>query len=383
MKVAVDDVDSLKQIEPRRLAVLLTRLGWRSAYELPSGFASVWRREEPSGERKELLVPTTARVSDYAARVKSVICEIAAQTRRSELDTLSELESVFDDRLMVKVIPLSGRSGTIPLTFGRTVLDYTGELLIATACSTISPRPHFAKKRPREAVDWFRSLRLGQTRLGSYEFVFYRELENPSDLSVQPGRVPLSEVRFERRVLGVTATALDAAVSAARKSSQTREYTPFDEGVKWGISSNLCYALANLVDPSECESVEFLFSWAATERELEVPSRVRVSSAYSEVFLAAGDHLSPRETTDLKEVAGQVVRLEKDSVTDAFGDVTIEAPIEGEIRRVRVHLKRTDYDSAAEAHVKGLLVHCIGEVFRAGNRFWMPAPTEFSTQREA
>lgn len=84
LNVRIRDKEAFEAVDCARLSEYAKSKGWRFLEAIPSGFADVYTRKH-NKRMVELVVPTTTKVGDYAARIGDCIELLAKVERRSEL----------------------------------------------------------------------------------------------------------------------------------------------------------------------------------------------------------------------------------------------------------------------------------------------------------
>ena len=136
-----------------------------------------------------------------------------------------------------------------------------------SACAAVSPRAFYGTRKPKEAGDYIRRVRLGQTEHGSFVRTVLSEV--PPKLSPSESGKLFDEdlpVPFERRVTEVLLKASAAAVHAAEEAGASGDFKPFEEAIDAGVSGNLCGALAKPLASAACTALEISADGLATGR---------------------------------------------------------------------------------------------------------------------
>jgi len=126
-------------------------------------------------------------------------------------------------------------------------------------------------------MEYLGRVRMGQTERGSYVLTILSP--------VAPALASQSELRlddeppepFERQV--TLAEGLAALEHAARQAAASGGLSPLEEAVPFGVSANLCEAVAGLAAVSPAEGIEVRVAWSRT--------RPLVTSAPSRIFLGS------------------------------------------------------------------------------------------------
>ena len=137
------------------------------------------------------------------------------------------------------------------------------DMMAAAACATVAPKPLYRARRPQEAADYLRGLRLGQTERGSFVVTIVSRV-SPSLAGPRAFHEELfSEEPFERRVSYTLVESLAAVRSAAESAASKATFDAFANGVSEGVSANLCDALVGMGRHlSDNASLSVEVSWA-------------------------------------------------------------------------------------------------------------------------
>ncbi len=315
-----------------------------------------WSRFRKRIEEDEVVleVPMLDYAPDYPRRFLQ-LCDDLRRIERRPIDALiRDIRSSTSDVIRIRV---QGNitNGRIPVEQGARVFQRTRDLLLAAACASVEKRPVYSRRKPQLATDYLTRAQFAPTEAGS--FVFVVESMVPPQLEpVQPDLPDdqprsLEEEPFDRCV-GLT---LARSTAAARRIiddiSATGSQGPVVEGVSDGVSSNLCDALAGLVDPDFKQTLEMRFQWAATRPpQQEVPHYVVFDSAVAPYLKEMGRTLREQSNIAEFDLVGPILRLTGPSPT-ASGEITVVHmghPLRG--RTVRVQLSGPAYQDAVKAH---------------------------------
>ena len=244
MKVHILDTDALRAITPAALA----------AYARTEG----WQRVEAYGEhsdiyagagKPELVIPRTTQLADYASVVGKLI---AIYARVAEMDDLALYRDLTGaDRDVIRVRATGAEDdGSVSIDAGVDIVAQSRDMLLAAAYSVRDPQPFYRAGANRNATEYMRKVRLGQTERGS----FVVTLLAPAPPQLQPPLraewARLDDEPFERQVTRRLVNALEASRAAAEAAASGDGLVAFEKSIERGVSANLCDAVANLIDES-------------------------------------------------------------------------------------------------------------------------------------
>lgn len=279
---------------------------------------------------------------------------------------LEEVRASTFDIIRLRATGPSVGQGRVPVELGTRLFGLSRELLLAAACSAHDPRSVYRARKPAEAMEFLRRVKLAAPEQGS----FIVTVHAPIPPGLQPALMEgMEEVPFERRATLTLASAATAARQAAEQALLGGGADPFLNGTAAGISANLCDALAGFVDGDETTGLDLQFGWAASRLvPAGTPVAVHVGSDLSPILREGARLLRATGSTPDFELEGAVVRLDSNN-PGAGGVAVIAGQVDGQPRKVRVPMDTTDYALAIRAHEEGQLLRCEGELVRQGRRF--------------
>ena len=360
MRISIQDTDALAAVSPTAL----------SAYARSTG----WQRVGSYGEHSdiydseglpEIILPRTQRLGDYT-RVVAQLIEIFA--RVAEIDEISLYRDLaIADRDVVRVRADADEDGTIPLGTGIDLVQGAYDMFLAAACSLQNPRPLYRAGANKEANEYMRQVRLGQTEHGSYIVTLVTPTVPPptqpqldSDWGSNDSDVPLERRMTKRLVeaLTVTRIAAERAISG--------DIDAFPNAVPYGASANLCEALSKIIQPFPVLDVSA--TWARTWPEKTSREIVRFAKSDAPLLNEAARAFRSREPRWDEQLFGLVQRLKRDE-SEEEGTITLRASIGGKTESVTAVLNPTDYEMAIEAHRNRAPVVATGDLERVRQRW--------------
>lgn len=359
MKVSICDRGALLAVSSAALA----------AYARVSG----WRREEPYGAHSdvytgkglpEIIIPRNEDLGDYATVVSTLIESFAEVAGQDEMTIYRDL--VIADRDVIRVRAVDGdHSGSLSVGVGADLVCGARDLILAAACSLDNPRPLYRPSANREASDYLRRVRLGQTDQGSFVITLLSPAVTPP---LQMALVPDTETFDEPMERRVTKRLIEALATVRRATDATNrgDRDAFAETVSAGVSANLCEALAALTE--KLIKLDVSVAWARTYPRDEARCVVRFASHDTPTLRAAGRAFREREPQPGVTLVGLVQRLARGEA-DTAGTVTLRTSIDGGNQSVAAVLPQLDYHRAIHAHEAKEPVVMRGDLERAGQRW--------------
>ncbi|MCB9658465.1 MAG: hypothetical protein H6726_12525 [Sandaracinaceae bacterium] len=357
--------DMLAAVEPRQAAAWLRANGWELVDVLPDR-AATWRKNAGAEGEYVVELPLSTSFRDYARRMREVLDTLVIATGKPAAWVLGEVRASTFDIIRLRSTGPGVGQGRVPVELGARLFGLTRDLVLAAACSAHDPRPVYRTRRPPEAMEFLRRVKLGPPEEGSFVVTVHAP--------VPPALQPMlfdehGEVPFERRATLTLASATMAARAAAERAGQGGGAEGLLDGAALGISANLCDALAGFVDGDETTALDLQFAWAASRLvPAGTPTALHVGSDLSPILREGARLLRARGSTPDFELEGAVVRLDSDNL-EAGGVVVIAGQVDGQPRKVHVPMDAADYRQAIRAHDEGRFLRCEGELGRQGRRF--------------
>lgn len=361
------DLATIAALSPSHIGAYLRATGWEDRGVF-GAHGRVYSRMQ-GDKRYQLILPTRGSLADFPKRMSELVEELARADARSVSSVVFDLSVTAFDVIRVRSRDADDY-GSIRFAEGLQLCEEAKNLLVASAraASADVPRKAWKGRRPEAINEYLQRVRLGQTEKSSFSLTVL------SPYSFEPGQ-PRSQVSlfaedaFGRRVIRKFADGL-SAIETALSEAVSNPLPAFERTVEAGVSADLCEALGNLADNGV--GVEVSVSWSPAK---PVSDMVRLS-------------LTPRDGTILKEVArvfaraepepdahieGIITQISEDPHT-FDGSTTIEAAVEGRLRRVRVQFDPHDRDRLIDAFRGRRPIRVEGELTTEGNRLHLHNP---------
>lgn len=352
--------EQIAPLSPLNIATYLQQKGWQRE-DAFAGDASYWRMKTDRG-LCEVLVPFNIKYGDYALRLAEAVALIANVEQRPPEQVLSDLLMGSSDLFRLRVSSPAAQDGTLPLELGVHLIEHAQGLMSAAACSALRPAAQIPSRRPNEAQEYLRGLRLGQTEKGS--FVLTIQSPIPPQLSGQLSLLPDLEQPFARRVTMALAKGLEAVSFAVTRTLSTSSVVHFSEFIVSGLSANLCDAIAGLISETGAERLELGLTWSTVRpAPRDLPTKFTFDRSVPDILREGSRWLRETSPRNDFELSGLVTALRRDDVQGP-GLVTVTGLVDGSLRKVQVSLEGQDYDFAVRAHKDFLPVRMEGELVR-------------------
>ncbi len=365
MKVRILDTKALSMISPVALAAYIRGEGWTKS-EKYGEHADIYTRDDGP----ELLLPRTNQLVDYVSvvsRLISILCEANGQ---NELALYRNLIGADQDVVKVRAF-IPHNDGSIPINKGVEMVAQSREMLLAAACATKTPQSVYRAGANLEAAEYMKRVRLGQTEQGSFVVTMMApvppRLQHPLDQSW----TIFDDEPYERQVTRRLVEALEASRDAAEMASSGDALVAFENAVSAGVSTNLCSAIAQLIDGSS--GLEISVHWAKTRPTPEHQRCIHFSENDASVFKEAARTFLAREPILNTELFGTVHKLSRGE-HEIEGQVIFKVDIDGKINSVSATLDEKNYSIAIHAHKNRNPVIIIGDLEKIKQRWRIAAP---------
>ncbi len=366
MKVQILDVEALRAITPAALSAYARTEGWRKV-ETYGEYSDIYVGEG----RPELVIPRTSQLADYASVVSKLIALYARAADVDDIALYRDLVGADHDVIRVRAVGAED-DGSVAIDAGVDIVAQSRDMLLAAACSAHSPQRHYRAGANKEAIDYMRRVRLGQTERGS----FVVTLLAPASPQLQMANLQLwpdiDDEPYERKVTRMLVDGLRASKSAAEAATAGPGSSAFDPLVGRGMSANLCEAVAGLIEQSD--GLDISLTWARTRPVPQPRNKVTFARGDAMILREVARTFRSRESRP-DQVLLAYVRVLTRERADADGTVTLQTLIDGKQQSVKVELSREDYELAMKAHAGKDAVVAKGDLARVGQRWWLEAPS--------
>jgi hypothetical protein len=385
MNVDVRDTTVLMSLKPLEIAMYLRASGWTEVQRITSQDlvqALVWQKSLGTDLEFEIVLPMDRRLRDFAARMYDMLSTLALAESRSQLEIVSDLNLSSYDIVRNRALAASADEGTILLDDGVRFVQHAKEMMWSAACAAVQPRGYYHSRRPQQAVDYMKKVRMGQTERGSYVVTVLSRVP-PALVNPDTNQIDMIEEPFPRQVTATLATALRATHDAARIAASNGDLQAFQEAVPRGVSANLCDAISGMsVELDDSPGLEIGITWSRVRPSTQPLYRKLTFGVDTiAVIQEAGRSLRAIAADEEIEYRGFVTKLSRDDAT-AGGMVAIAGVVEDSMRRVQVDLPREDYEAAIVAHRHGLPVSVVGELHKTGRAWVLSRPRNFQAVAE-
>lgn len=379
MKVDIRDAQAVRAIRPVDAALYLRARGWTPP-EAEGQHAAAWRATV-DGEPYEVLLPLDVGLRDYALRMGDLLATLAVAEKRSQWEVYRDLLTVTADVIRIRIADPELADGTLPIEENAQIAQRARDLMLAAACAATETRAVWHHRKPGQAMEHVRRVRIGQSEQGSYVVTVLSRvtpiLHGQNDQLFEPAPP------YERRVTETLAHGLVALERAAENAALTQEMAAFDKAVPLGVNANLCDAVVGLWGGDEVQRrLEFAFSWSpARPVTADAVRRVAISADRVPLIREAGRQLRERAPLPDFELSGPVVKLER-AEGAATGKVTVVGILDERPVRVLVEMGDPHYHAAVQAHDQGRTLRIFGTLLKEGRSYVLHDPNDIEIAGE-
>ncbi len=364
MNANISDRNVLLAVSPMALSAYARTAGWAKV-ETYGEHSDVYAGQS----LPEIIIPRTHQLGDYASVVARLIGIFARVAEVGEATLYNDLITADRDVIRARAVDVAG-DGTVDLSSGVKMVRAARDLVLAIACSLSGWRPFYRIGANREANEFLRRMRLGQTEQGSFVVTLLTPTILPLDQDILSPDHEIDTTITTRRVT----LRLDRALTAARGAVEIAsggDANAFSQAVTRGVSANLCEALVDLIEPFP--ALDISITWARTYRMSTPRQTVSFTGDDVPILRAAAQSFRSRESQPDVRLTGSVRILRRDE-SERDGTVTIRASVNGGLQSVTATLTQSDYDRAVQAHAERWPVVVAGDLERIGQRWHLHGP---------
>jgi len=366
MRTLILDTHALSAISPAALSAYARGEGWQKT-ESYGHHSDVYE----AADKPEIILPRTSRLGDYSTVVSKLIAIFSAAAEQDEWVTYRTLVGADRDVLRIRVVG-DGDDGSMPIDSGVEIVSQSRQMLLAAACAVRIPQPLYRAGANREASEYMRRVKLGQTEQGSFVVTLLAPVPPLLQPQLSPNWIGLDDEPFERQVTRRLVNALEATRRALELTTSGEGGGAFESAVGEGVSANLCEAVAGLIVQSS--GLDISLTWARTRPTPEVQRKITFSPSDAEILSEAARTFRARHPKPDVSLFGTVHKLKRDR-DEIEGLVTLKAVIDERLQSVRAVLGQANYNVAVQAHAEKTPVVIRGDLERVGQRWQLTNAT--------
>ena len=359
--------EALAAVTPRALHAYLAAQGWRKA-EAIGDKGDLYALDGAP----EILAPASDHIADYVLTMSQIVDILASTEDRDALAVLRDLAIADVDLIRVRAHEAE-EDGSISIARGVDLVQQSHDMLLAAACAAAQPKRAYRAGSNKEASDYMSTVRIGQTERGSFVLTLVSPV--PPSLVASDQQTSLwPEVEtepFARKVTRQLIRALESARDAVALANRGQGIDAFKQRVGFGVSANLCGAVANLA--KDGNGMDVSVAWALTRLTPQRRSRVDFTRADADILSEAAAVLRDREPRPGERLEGHVVNLARGPDAE-FGQVTLRALVDGRMSSIKADFGPDHYRQVADAHLERRSLSLEGDLIREGQRWRIVNP---------
>jgi hypothetical protein len=380
MIITIRDNNALASLNPLEIASYLKFNGWDEVRE-PRIEASRWYKTDKDEDTIEILLPYDKSIGDYNNRMVDLLTSLEYVENRPQNLIFNDLKNVFSDIIRF-FVPSSDTEGTIPITIGSGAYQDINDIMVSSACVSISKRAVIPQRKPIQAINYMNNdVRLAQPELGSYVIPVISRV-SPQLLKGEQMRLFQTEEPFQRIVTTTLATSLEQLKRNSTDALVKGDIEIFNEGIEYGVNASLCESVANLGKKTSDNNLSINFSWS--------PSRPLISSVNNSITIQpdifpileeAAKYFKEISPIEMFEAIGQIIDLHREP-TEKIGKVKMQAFVNNKLKKISFTMGDPIYPQLVQAHHDKKIVVCHGDLVKEGNSYKLNNPVDFSIAPE-
>jgi len=351
--------DALLAVPPPALVAYAASLGWKLPGTPYGDVAHVYQGKK----RQEILIPVSQGDPSYGFIVRKLLRVFAEVAGMDEAQVYRDL--LVANRDVIRFRAPSEDDGTVSIEDGLSLVGSARDMFSAAAASIGQAKAIYRPKSNKSVSNLINGTRLGQTEHGSYVVTVLTPLL-ASELDMY-GLDPAPEP-FARQATLRFATAL----STTRDAARSPELQAFLDGIKHGVSANLCESLADAITPFK--GLDVSITWARTRPRKVARTNVSFTDSDAPYLRDIARIFRESEPESDVTIIGSVVMLEGQGGGEP-GTVVIRGLKDDKPISVSVSLESDDYSAMIKAHEDQAWVQAHGELQRSGSRWHLKQAT--------
>ena len=367
MIVQIRDRAALASLSIISLRSYLDSTGWNNEGPWGQRPATVYSKEH-GGRTWEILAPTKDTIADYAEAMAESVSILAEVEERSQLDVFHGLAATRAD--VIRVRSANGKANeALSLRQSAALLNDAYNMVASAARAVERPQAAYRGPVSSDVAEYLDTVRA----LPDYPQGFELTLHSPVPLVFEPqgdfrGGFPDP---FPRRVAHKLSDALEHSSEAITGVIAEDTLQHFRHAVPFGVSANLCDAVADLAKRGE--GIEIGIIWAPV-RPSHIPERrFQFSEHSADILTEAARTFRRNEPLVNESVVAQVVALARDP-EEFDGRATILYLWDRRPTRLQVTFEESSYEIVIRAFQQRDPISVDGDIYRIGGGYELRNP---------
>ena len=367
MIVQIRDRAALESLSIVSLRSYLDSTGWTNQGPWGQRPATMYSKEL-RGRNWEILAPTRDTIADYAEAVAESVAVLAETEERSQLDIFNDLAATGAD--IIRVRSANGKAHEpLSLQQSASLLNDAYTMVASAARAVEKPQASYRGPVSSDVAEYLDTVRA----LPGYHQGYELTLHSPVPLAFEPqgdfwDGFPAP---FSRRVAQKLYDALEHSREAISGAISEDALQHFRQAVPFGVSANLCDAVANLA--KQGEGVEIDLVWAPVRPANMPEQRFQFTEHSADILNEAARTFRRNEPLVDESVVAQVVALARDP-KDFDGRATILYVWDRRPTRLQVTFEESSYEIVIRAFQRREPISLDGDIYRTGSSYELRNP---------
>ena len=367
MIVQIRDRAALASLSIISLRSYLDSTGWNNEGPWGQRPATVYSKEH-GGRTWEILAPTKDTIADYAEAMAESVSILAEVEERSQLDVFHDLAATRAD--VIRVRSANGKANeALSLRQSAALLNDAYNMVASAARAVERPQAAYRGPVSSDVAEYLDTVRA----LPDYPQGFELTLHSPVPLVFEPQGDFWDGFPdpFPRRVAHKLSDALEHSSEAITGVIAEDTLQHFRHAVPFGVSANLCDAVADLAKKGE--GIEIGIIWAPV-RPSHIPERrFQFSEHSADILTEAARTFRRNEPLVNESVVAQVVALARDP-EEFDGRATILYLWDRRPTRLQVTFEESSYEIVIRAFQQRDPISVDGDIYRIGGGYELRNP---------
>lgn len=367
MIVQIRDRAALASLSIIGLRSYLDSTGWNNEGPWGQRPATVYSKEH-GGRTWEILAPTKDTIADYAEAMAESVSILAEVEERSQLDVFHDLAATRAD--VIRVRSANGKANeALSLRQSAALLNDAYNMVASAARAVERPQAAYRGPVSSDVAEYLDTVRA----LPDYPQGFELTLHSPVPLVFEPQGDFWDGFPdpFPRRVAHKLSDALEHSSEAITGVIAEDTLQHFRHAVPFGVSANLCDAVADLAKKGE--GIEIGIIWAPV-RPSHIPERrFQFSEHSADILTEAARTFRRNEPLVNESVVAQVVALARNP-EEFDGRATILYLWDRRPTRLQVTFEESSYEIVIRAFQQRDPISVDGDIYRIGGGYELRNP---------
>ena len=366
MLVQIRDRKALQRLPIVNLRAYLQSRGWTNEGPWGERPATIYGKGQ-AGKNWEILVPTKDTVADYAESMAESIAVLAEVEERSQLDIFDAISATGSD--VIRLRSTNGKANQpLSLRDSAGLLNDAYNMVVSAARAVEKPQAAFRGSISSEVAGYLDNVRPQSGYIQGHVLTLYSPV--PAGFGQQDMGDDFS-VPFSRQATYKLAQALEHASTAISEANSGHTLEPFEKAVQYGVSANLCDAVAELARKGQGISIDL--DWADVRPSITADSHFPFSANSSDILAEAAKSFRRNQPSYDEQLLSQVIELER-MPHEFDGWAVLLSTRDGRLTRIRVKFEQSVYNQIIRAFEEQKSIKLDGDIYPVGARYELRNP---------